>query len=112
MAQSSEPASELGVYQVPPDAVLRAVQEAKKEGLFAGLSSGLASAVLGQRLMGFNKNKTILCGTLTAALAGYLFTQAFTETHLAQLHEEARRVSRQSNTGNPQFSSAQQSDIK
>lgn len=86
MDKSSDSAS----GNIPPDAVLRAEKEAKKEGVFAGLTSGLASAVLGQRLLGFNTNKTVLCGTLTAVLAGYLFTQAFTETHLAQLRQAAR----------------------
>lgn len=61
-------------------------QEARKEGIFAGLTSGLASgkyhigcpvnvictayklnfrrisALIGSRLMGFNRNKTLVCG--------------------------------------------------
>ncbi|RDB27350.1 hypothetical protein Hypma_004320 [Hypsizygus marmoreus] len=70
--------SELGserTSQLPPDVRARALTEAKKEGIFAGLSSGLASAVVGQKLMGFNRNKTIVCGILSGVLAGYMFTQ-------------------------------------
>ncbi|KAG6828740.1 hypothetical protein H0H92_006878 [Tricholoma furcatifolium] len=67
--------------QLPPDALSRVVKEARKEGVFAGLTSGLASgehnfhnrdtvkfiflillAVIGQRLMRFNRNKTLFCG--------------------------------------------------
>ncbi|GLB36794.1 hypothetical protein LshimejAT787_0310810 [Lyophyllum shimeji] len=103
--------SDIDSAKVPPDAILRATNEAKKEGVFAGLTSGLAAAIIGQRLLGFNTNKTILSGTLTALLAGYLFTQAFTETHLAQLRQPARPLG-PSNPDDSLASSAQQSDIK
>ncbi|KXN85141.1 hypothetical protein AN958_11631 [Leucoagaricus sp. SymC.cos] len=84
---------------LPPDAELRVIKEARKEGIFAGLTGGLASgkhasdfAVLGARLYHFNRNKTIICGILGGVLSGYLFTQAFTSTAIAQLRaEEARR---------------------
>ncbi|KAF9467008.1 hypothetical protein BDZ94DRAFT_1295461 [Collybia nuda] len=84
-------------YKLPDDARAQVISEARKEGIFAGLSSALASAVIGQRLMGFNRRTTLFCGVLSGALAGYMFTQAFTSTALAQLHAEEVRQA----TGNP-----------
>ncbi|TFK68510.1 hypothetical protein BDN72DRAFT_841711 [Pluteus cervinus] len=86
---------------LPPDAVGQVTLEARKEGIFAGLTSGLAAAIIGARLMGFNRNKTLLSGVLGGALAGYYFTQAFTSTALAQLHaEEARLATKKGQAGN------------
>ncbi|KAF8661325.1 hypothetical protein AX16_001421 [Volvariella volvacea WC 439] len=95
--------SKASLTQLPPDAVERVTTEAQKEGVFAGLTSGLAS---GSRFMGFNRNKTLLCGVLSGVLAGYLFTQAFTDTALAQLRAEEVRIARQRQTehGTPSFS--------
>ncbi|KAF8168526.1 hypothetical protein B0H34DRAFT_63062 [Crassisporium funariophilum] len=84
---------------LPPDAVERVTLEARKEGLFAGLTSGLASAVIGSRLFGFKRNMTLFCGVLSGALAGYMFTQAFRDTAMIQLRtEEARLLSLPQNT--------------
>ncbi|KAF9552703.1 hypothetical protein CPC08DRAFT_714386 [Agrocybe pediades] len=77
---------------LPPDAVDIVRAEARKEGIFAGLTSGLASAVIGQRLFGFKRNTTLFCGIMSGVLSGILFTQAFRDTALAQLRaEEARQ---------------------
>ncbi|KAF8233013.1 hypothetical protein L208DRAFT_1269368 [Tricholoma matsutake] len=93
----SHPASESTNQQLPADALSRVTWEAKKEGIFAGLTSGLASGehwfpIIGARLMGFNRNKTLLCGILSGVLAGYYFTQALTSTAIAQLQAEESRL--------------------
>jgi len=86
-------------YGLPPDAEARVILEARKEGVFAGLTSGLASAVIGSRLFGFKRNVSFFCGALSGVLAGYFFTKAFKDTALAQLRaEEARlRLTQQNN---------------
>ncbi|KAF9444139.1 hypothetical protein P691DRAFT_678133 [Macrolepiota fuliginosa MF-IS2] len=82
------PAEELKLG-LPPDAEARVIKEARKEGLFAGLTGGLAS---GKHIIyGLNRNKTIFCGILSGVLSGYLFTQAFTSTAVAQLRAEQAR---------------------
>ncbi|PFH47185.1 hypothetical protein AMATHDRAFT_152753, partial [Amanita thiersii Skay4041] len=51
-------------------------------------------AIIGSRFMRFNRNTTVFCGVLTGILSGYFFTQAFTDTAIAQLRvEEARQSS-------------------
>jgi len=87
---------------LPPDAEARVILEARKEGIFAGLTSGLASAVIGSRLFGFKRNVSFFCGALSGVLAGYFFTKVFKDTALAQLRaEEARLQLTQQN--NPEF---------
>ncbi|KAF8798209.1 hypothetical protein BYT27DRAFT_7041261, partial [Phlegmacium glaucopus] len=81
---------------LPPDAEARVILEAKKEGVFAGLTSGLASGehpfpVIGSRLFGFKRNVSFFCGALSGVLAGYFFTKAFKDTALAQLRAEEAR---------------------
>ncbi|KAH0589993.1 hypothetical protein H2248_000175 [Termitomyces sp. 'cryptogamus'] len=58
--------------------------------------------------MGFTRNKTLFCGALTTVLAGYLFTQAFTDTAIARLRAEEIRLANSdpSSAGNVPFSSA------
>lgn len=77
--------------QLPPDAEDRVIREARKEGVFAGLTSGLASAIIGSHLMRFNRNTTIFCGVVTGILSGYYFTKALTDTAVAQLRAEQVR---------------------
>ncbi|KAG0701957.1 hypothetical protein DFH29DRAFT_805621 [Suillus ampliporus] len=60
-------------------------QEARKDGVFAGLTSGLA----GGKFMGFGRNKTIICGALTGLLSGYFFTQAFLSSNMARLRSKS-----------------------
>ncbi|KAL9715615.1 hypothetical protein Ac2012v2_000057 [Leucoagaricus gongylophorus] len=79
-------------FELPVDSEARVIREARKEGVFAGLTCALASAILGGRLYSFNRNKSIMCGILSGVFSGYLFTQAFTSTAIAQLRaEEARQ---------------------
>ncbi|CAA7266392.1 unnamed protein product [Cyclocybe aegerita] len=80
---------------LPPDAVDRVILEARKEGVFAGLTSGLASALIGARLFGFKRNTTLFAGVLSGVLSGYLFTQAFKDTAMAQLRAEKARLEAQ-----------------
>ncbi|KAK7047206.1 hypothetical protein VNI00_006872 [Paramarasmius palmivorus] len=77
--------------QLPPEAIERAVTEARKEGVFAGLTSALASgeAHIGSKFMGLKRYPTIACGVITCLAAGYLFTEAFKETHIKRLKKEA-----------------------
>ncbi|KAK0207834.1 hypothetical protein DFS33DRAFT_380641 [Desarmillaria ectypa] len=72
----------------PADAVERANTEGRKEGLFAGLTSALASGLIGAKLMGLNRSKTVVTIVLSGALSGYYFTEAFTQTALKQLQVE------------------------
>ncbi|EGN94198.1 hypothetical protein SERLA73DRAFT_188815 [Serpula lacrymans var. lacrymans S7.3] len=60
-------------------------REAQRDGAFAGLTSGLAGALLGSKVMGFGRNKTIVCGIFTGALSGYYFTQAFFSSNVSRL---------------------------
>ncbi|EPS99650.1 hypothetical protein FOMPIDRAFT_1147292, partial [Fomitopsis schrenkii] len=73
---------------LPADAVERCTKEARKDGIFAGLSAGLVGAILGSKFFKFNRNTTIICGILTGALSGWQFTQAFTASNLARLRVE------------------------
>ncbi|KIK65862.1 hypothetical protein GYMLUDRAFT_38342 [Collybiopsis luxurians FD-317 M1] len=77
--------------QVPPEAKALAIKEAKKEGLFAGLTSALASSLIGSRLLGLKRYPALACGAITAVLSGYYFTEAFTVAHMAKLEREILR---------------------
>jgi hypothetical protein len=81
------------------DALLQARKAARKDGVFAGLSSGLASAIIGGRFMALSRNKTIFCGVATGLISGYLFTQAFTDTAVARVRAERTKRSSQSISG-------------
>jgi len=83
---------------LPSDAEKRAISVARKDGFFAGLTSGLASAVIGSHLMRFKRNTTIFCGVLTGILAGALFTKAFTDTAISQLRVEQVRLAAGTNS--------------
>ncbi|KAG2129718.1 uncharacterized protein EDB93DRAFT_1055975, partial [Suillus bovinus] len=63
-------------------------QDARRDGIFAGLTSGLAGALVGSKFMGFGRNKTIISGALTGLLSGYFFTQAFLASNMAQLRSK------------------------
>ncbi|KAF8551918.1 hypothetical protein OG21DRAFT_1444367 [Imleria badia] len=69
-----------------------AIREAHRDGAFAGLTSGLTGALVGSRLMGLNRNKTIFCGVLTGLLAGYFFTQAFEASNTSRINSSSFRV--------------------
>jgi len=88
---------------LPPDAEARVILEARKEGIFAGLTSGLVSAIIGSRLFGFKKNVSFFCGALSGVLAGYFFTKAFKDTALAQLRVEEARLRLTEQSDNPEI---------
>ncbi|KAK0232661.1 hypothetical protein IW262DRAFT_1451130 [Armillaria fumosa] len=75
----------------PADAVERAKTEGRKEGLFAGL--------IGAKLMGLNRNKTVVTIVLSGALSGYYFTEAFTQTALKQLQVEWEKRQKEPSQG-------------
>ncbi|THU92598.1 hypothetical protein K435DRAFT_780207, partial [Dendrothele bispora CBS 962.96] len=83
---------------LPPDALVRAKTEAQKEGVFAGLTSALASALIGARVFGLKRYPTLLCGAITGVISGYLFTEAFHETHMARLRREVQKATQENNT--------------
>ncbi|KAH9836643.1 uncharacterized protein C8Q71DRAFT_51545 [Rhodofomes roseus] len=64
------------------------LQEARKDGIFAGFSAGLVGAILGSKVFRLNRNTTIVCGVLTGALSGWQFTQGFRTSKLASLRAE------------------------
>ncbi|KAH9927420.1 uncharacterized protein BXZ73DRAFT_48874 [Epithele typhae] len=86
MSSSSE-ASPRGL---PVDEIALVTREAQRHGLFAGVTAGLVSAIIGTRLLRLNRNATILCGVVTAVGASYQFTQGFLAANMAGL-EKARR---------------------
>jgi len=77
---------------LPPDAEARVILAARNDGFFAGLTCGLASALIGSRLFGFKRNLSLFSGALSGALAGYFFAQGFKQTALAQLRAEEARL--------------------
>ncbi|PBK64139.1 hypothetical protein ARMSODRAFT_962282 [Armillaria solidipes] len=83
----------------PADAVERAKTEGRKEGLFAGLTSALASGLIGAKFMGLNRNKTVVTIVLSGALSGYYFTEAFTQTALKQLQVEWEKRQKEPSQG-------------
>ncbi|KAI0358893.1 hypothetical protein OH77DRAFT_1396232 [Trametes cingulata] len=88
-------ASESPIARLPIDAVARATREAQRDGIFAGLSSGLVSAILGSKLFRLNRNATILCGVVTGIVSGYQFTQGFVAANIARLEQEKARLDKQ-----------------
>ncbi|KAJ7585354.1 hypothetical protein C8J56DRAFT_946502 [Mycena floridula] len=69
--------------------------ESRKEGVFAGLTSALASALIGSKFLRFTRTQTLVCGVLTGILSGYYFTEAFTASNMAKL-ERAHLVAEKS----------------
>ncbi|KAJ3751349.1 hypothetical protein DFH05DRAFT_1471121 [Lentinula detonsa] len=81
---------------IPPEKVALATKEARKEGIFAGLTSALASTLIGSKALGLKRYPALACGaskfwdsfilissifvayygfTVTAVLSGYYFTE-------------------------------------
>lgn len=86
------------IEDLPADAVARCAKEARKDGIFAGLSAGLTGAILGSKVFRFNRNTTIICGIVTGVLSGYQFTQGFHASNLALLRaEHAKQRSSENN---------------
>ncbi|KAG1908822.1 uncharacterized protein F5891DRAFT_28586 [Suillus fuscotomentosus] len=46
-------------------------QEARRDGIFAGLTSGLAGALVGSKSMGFGRNKTIISGACESRIIAH-----------------------------------------
>ncbi|KAI8983310.1 hypothetical protein BD414DRAFT_78382 [Trametes punicea] len=90
---------------LPVDAVARATRDAQRDGIFAGLSSGLVSAILGSKLFRLNRNATILCGAVTGIISGYQFTQGFLAANLARLEQEKARLDKAAAEQDPARSS-------
>ncbi|KAH9850618.1 hypothetical protein C2E23DRAFT_734717, partial [Lenzites betulinus] len=67
-------------------------QEARRDGVFAGLSSALASAIIGSKLFRLNRNATIMCGVVTGVVSGYQFTQGFLAANVARVEQEQARL--------------------
>ncbi|KAF9071449.1 hypothetical protein BDP27DRAFT_1322158 [Rhodocollybia butyracea] len=80
-----------GQLVLHPEARALAIREARKEGVFAGLTSALASALFGSKVLGLKRYPVLACGAITAVLSGYYFTEAFTEAHLAKMNKELRQ---------------------
>ncbi|KDQ51304.1 hypothetical protein JAAARDRAFT_62520 [Jaapia argillacea MUCL 33604] len=74
--------------QSSPDSIVQCSKDARRDGTFAGITSGLVGALIGTRFMRFNRNMTILCGVLTGVSSGYFFYQAFLESNLARLRAQ------------------------
>ncbi|KAI0005348.1 hypothetical protein BJV74DRAFT_880623 [Russula compacta] len=82
---------------IPIDAVARANDNARRDGIFAGLTAGLLGAIIGGRL-GLSRTNTWIAGSVTGILSGYQFTQGFTAANMSRLRAEvaaAREAKRQ-----------------
>ncbi|KAL4254900.1 hypothetical protein ABKN59_004323 [Abortiporus biennis] len=82
----------------------RCRREARRDGIFAGMSAGLVGAIIGSRFFKFNRNTTLVCGVVTGVLAGYQFTQGFLSTNLARLQHEQQAMLQTSNPSEEQAS--------
>jgi len=94
----------IGVYishmSAQLDILLQAKKEARRDGVFAGVTSGFTAALLGQRLMGLNRNAMMFCGVVTGALSGYFFTQAFLSSNMARIKAQNTMLTSSGDLGN------------
>jgi len=79
---------------LPLDMVAKAKADAQKDALFAGLTAGLVASVIGSRLFGFGRNKSMFTGLATGAVSGYFFAQGFASSRMSQLGEQERMLRR------------------
>ncbi|KAJ7458889.1 hypothetical protein FB451DRAFT_1272777 [Mycena latifolia] len=77
---------------LPPDAEDQAIQAARRDAIFAGMSAGLVSAVIGSRFMGFGRIQMILSGVGSGGLSGYFFNRAFLAANMADIKKEKERL--------------------
>ncbi|KAJ7105948.1 hypothetical protein C8R44DRAFT_806304 [Mycena epipterygia] len=77
---------------LPSDAEEQAIQGARRDAIFAGMSAALVSAVIGSRFMGFGRTQMILSGVGSGALSGYFFNQAFVAANMAEIEKEKERL--------------------
>uniref|UniRef100_A0A0W0F8X2 Uncharacterized protein n=1 Tax=Moniliophthora roreri TaxID=221103 RepID=A0A0W0F8X2_MONRR len=78
--------------QLPPDAIDRAYTARAKSVSFATSNLIFYAAHIGSKSMGLRRYPTIACGVITGLAAGYLFTEAFKETHIRLLKQEATKA--------------------
>ncbi|KAJ7442365.1 hypothetical protein B0H11DRAFT_2094368 [Mycena galericulata] len=78
---------------LPSDAEQQAIEGARRDAIFAGMSAALVSAVIGSRFMGFGRTQMILSAVGSGTLSGYFFNQAFVAANLAELDKERERLS-------------------
>ncbi|KAJ7744205.1 hypothetical protein B0H16DRAFT_1560476 [Mycena metata] len=77
---------------LPTDAEDQAIQSARRDAIFAGMSAALVSAVIGSRFMGFGRTQMILSGIGSGVLSGYYFNQAFVAANLLEIEKEKERI--------------------
>ncbi|KAJ7465773.1 hypothetical protein B0H11DRAFT_2049231 [Mycena galericulata] len=77
---------------LPADAEKQAIDGARRDAIFAGMSAALVSAVIGSRFMGFNRTQMILSGVGSGAFSGYFFNQAFVAANMTELQKEKERL--------------------
>ncbi|KLO17554.1 hypothetical protein SCHPADRAFT_900482 [Schizopora paradoxa] len=87
--------------QLNAETVADCSKASKKEGAFAGLTSGLLGGLIGNRFLRFTRNQTILCGILTSVASGYLFTQAFLGSRLAEAKLQQDLLARRNSPPSP-----------
>ncbi|KAJ6609785.1 hypothetical protein B0H10DRAFT_2063126 [Mycena sp. CBHHK59/15] len=77
---------------LPPDAEEQAIQGARRDAIFAGMSAALVSAVIGSKFMGFGRTQMIISGLGSGVLSGYYFNQAFVAANMVELDKERERL--------------------
>ncbi|KZO99562.1 hypothetical protein CALVIDRAFT_533975 [Calocera viscosa TUFC12733] len=73
------------------DQIGEANRGSQRDGIFAGMASGLVATIISAQMFRLNRKLTIFSGLLTGALSGYFWTQAFLDSRLALLSTEARK---------------------
>ncbi|KAJ7850391.1 hypothetical protein B0H14DRAFT_2763573 [Mycena olivaceomarginata] len=58
---------------LPADAKAQAINGARRDAIFAGMSAALVSAVIGSRFMGFGRTQMMLGALGSGVLSGYYF---------------------------------------
>ncbi|KAJ7192554.1 hypothetical protein GGX14DRAFT_594329 [Mycena pura] len=77
---------------LPADAEEQAIQGARRDAIYAGMSAALVSAVIGSRFMGFGRVQMILSGVGSGVLGGYYFNKAFLAANMAEIEKEKERL--------------------
>ncbi|KZT61853.1 hypothetical protein CALCODRAFT_490771 [Calocera cornea HHB12733] len=65
---------------------------AQRDGVFAGMVSGLVATIISAQMFRLNRKLTLFSGLLTGTVSGYFWTQAFLESRLALLTNDARNA--------------------
>ncbi|KAJ7844923.1 hypothetical protein B0H14DRAFT_2775882 [Mycena olivaceomarginata] len=77
---------------LPADAEEQAINGARRDAIFAGMSAALASAVIGSRFMGFGRTQMMLSALGSGVLSGYYFNQAFVAANMMEVQKEKERL--------------------